>query len=248
MDNSPAQQPQGQPPAPMKKNEPTPAPAPAPGTDLAGELRAADADRERVADLLRDAYAEGRLTVDEHAERIEAAYNARTFGELEPLTRDLPSHPGPIRHNLTKPPLDAPAPAPQQQSSLPPARAESPTMLAVFGGAARKGRWRVGSHLKAVAVFGGVEIDLTDAVFESPEVVIEVIAVFGGVEIRVPENVTLQGSGAGIFGGFDVREQTSPDPYAPVVRIKGAAVFGGCEAKPKRGKKLKEWVRRQLEG
>ncbi|MFB7948314.1 DUF1707 domain-containing protein [Kitasatospora phosalacinea] len=242
MDNSPEQDPRGPLPAPLPKN----APVQAPGTDLAAELRASDADRERVADLLRDAYAEGRLTADEHGERIEAAYNARTFGELEPLTRDLPSHPGAIRHNLTKAPLEAPAPAPQP--ALPPARAESPTMVAVFGGASRKGRWRVGSHLKAVAVFGGIEIDLTDAVFESPEVVIEVVTVFGGVEVRVPENVSLHGGGAGVFGGFEVREQTSADPYAPVVRVKGAAVFGGVEAKPRRGKKLKEWVRRQLDG
>ncbi|QKW21363.1 DUF1707 and DUF2154 domain-containing protein [Kitasatospora sp. NA04385] len=245
MDDSPEQDPQGALPAQLSKNEPAPVPARAPGTDLAAELKASDADRERVADLLRDAYAEGRLTVDEHAERIEAAYGARTFGELEPLTRDLPSHPGAIRHNLTKPPLAA---APAAQAPLPPARAEAPTMLAVFGGAARKGRWRVGSHLKAVAVFGGIEIDLTDAVFESPEVVIEVYTVFGGVEIRVPENVSLHGGGAGVFGGFEVREQTAAEPYAPVVRVKGAAVFGGVEAKPRRGKKLKEWVRRQLDG
>ncbi|MFJ4676322.1 MULTISPECIES: DUF1707 domain-containing protein [unclassified Kitasatospora] len=245
MDNSPVQDPQGPLPAPLPKNEPAPAPDRTPGTDLAAELRASDADRERVADLLRDAYAEGRLTVDEHAERIEAAYGARTFGELEPLTRDLPGHPGPIRHNLTKAPLDDRAPAPKP--ALPPARAEAPTMVAVFGGAARKGRWRVGSHLKAVAVFGGIEIDLTDAVFESPEVVIEVVSVFGGVDIRVPENVSLHGGGAGVFGGFEVREQTSADPHAPVVRVKGAAVFGGVDAKPRRGKKLKEWVRRQLD-
>lgn len=119
-------------------------------------------------------------------------------------------------------------------------------MVAIFGGASRKGRWRVGSQLRAVAAFGGIEIDLTDAVFESPEVVIEVLAIFGGVEIKVPENVSLHGSGVGIFGGFDVKEQTAADPYAPVVRVKGTAVFGGCEAKPRKGKKLKEWVRKQL--
>ncbi|WP_174805568.1 DUF1707 domain-containing protein [Kitasatospora sp. MMS16-BH015] len=203
------------------------------------DLRASDADRERIAELLRDAYAEGRLTVEEHSERIEAAYAARTLGELVPLTRDLPSHQ----------PLSAPRPATTRAAApapLPPARTEAPTAVAVFGGASRKGRFRVGSHLRAVAVFGGVELDLTDAVFESPEVVIEVIAVFGGVDIRVPENVTLLGTGAGVFGGFDVKEQTSADPYAPVVRIKGAAVFGGVDAKPRRGKKLKEWVRKQL--
>ncbi|WP_405021506.1 DUF1707 domain-containing protein [Kitasatospora sp. NBC_00070] len=203
------------------------------------ELRASDADRERIAELLRDAYAEGRLTVEEHSERIEAAYNARTLGELAPLTRDLPAH----RPVSTEKPQGVTHRAPQL-----PARSESPTMMAVFGGTSRKGRWRVGSHLRAVAVFGGVEIDLSDAVFESPEVEIEVWAVFGGVDIKVPENVSLHGSGIGVFGGFDVREQTAADPYAPVVRVKGAAIFGGCEARPRRGKKLREWVRKQLDG
>ncbi|MGW4896219.1 DUF1707 SHOCT-like domain-containing protein [Kitasatospora sp. NPDC004240] len=221
----------------------TPAPRTAAGHApvAEAEMRASDADRERVAELLRDAYAEGRLDVEEHAERIEAAYKAKTMGELVPLTRDLPAH---RSVSFEKSPLDGERP--RQTAPQPPARQEAPTMVAVFGGASRKGRWRVGSHLKAVAIFGGVEIDLTDAVFESPEVVIEVAAVFGGVDIKVPENVSLHGGGVGIFGGFDVKEQTAADPYAPVVRVKGAAVFGGCEARPRRGKKLKEWVRKQL--
>lgn len=257
MDNSPPQDDPGQPPVPapvpMTKPEKTPEPRPARQPEAArgpvdhapvahAEMRVSDADRERVAELLRDAYAEGRLDAEEHAERIEAAYSAKTFGELVPLTRDLPAH-RPL--SFEKPPLAAPRPAPAAPQ-LPPARQESPSMVAVFGGASRRGRWRVGSHLRAFAAFGGVDIDLTDAVFESPEVEIEVTALFGGVEIRVPENVSLHGSGVGIFGGFDVKEQTAADPYAPVVRVKGIAVFGGCDAKPRRGKKVREWVRKQL--
>ncbi|MDH6705247.1 hypothetical protein P3T27_001955 [Kitasatospora sp. MAA19] len=250
MENSPPQDDPGQPPVPapvpMTKPEPKPELKPQPQPSHApvaqADLRVSDADRERIAELLRDAYAEGRLDADEHAERIGAAYAAKTFGDLVPLTRDLPGH-RPL--SFEKPPLQAPAPRPVAPA-LPPARQESASMVAVFGGASRRGRWRVGSHLRAFAAFGGVEIDLTDAVFESPEVEIEVTALFGGVEIRVPENVSLHGSGVGIFGGFDVKEQTAADPYAPVVRVKGVAVFGGCEAKPRRGKKLKEWVRKQL--
>ncbi|MCK2143397.1 DUF1707 domain-containing protein, partial [Streptomyces sp. WAC00276] len=64
-------------------------PPPAPPTAEA-ELRASDADRDRIADLLRDALAEGRLTAEEHSERIDGVYAARTLGELEPLVRDLP--------------------------------------------------------------------------------------------------------------------------------------------------------------
>ncbi|MFG3223208.1 DUF1707 domain-containing protein [Kitasatospora sp. NPDC048194] len=223
-------------PEPLAKPQPLHAPV------AEAELRVSDADRERVAELLRDAYAEGRLDADEHAERIGAAYAAKTFGDLAPLTRDLPTH-RPL--SFEKRPLDAPAPA-SAPAPAPPARQEAPSVVAIFGGAARKGRWRVGSHVTAFTAFGGVEIDLSDAVFESPEVEITVTAIFGGVEIRVPENVSLHGSGVGIFGGFDVREQTAADPYAPVVRVKGVALFGGCNAKPRRGKKLKEWVRKQL--
>ncbi len=240
VENTPSQDDQGQPPVPMTKSQVQPSPRPDATPVAEADLRASDADRERIAELLRDAYAEGRLTVEEHSERIEAAYTAKTLGELAPLTRDLPAH-RPI--SMEKP---AHAPTPSLPPSLPPARSEAPSMVAVFGGASRKGRWRVGSLLKAVAIFGGVEIDLTDAVFESPEVVIEVVAIFGGVDIKVPENVSLHGTGVGIFGGFDVKEQTSADPYAPVVLVKGAAIFGGCEAKPRRGKKLKEWVRKQI--
>ncbi len=55
-------------------------------------LRASDDDRERVAVVLREAYAAGRLTNEEFTERLDATYAARTFGDLVPLTADLPAH------------------------------------------------------------------------------------------------------------------------------------------------------------
>lgn len=54
------------------------------------EMRAADDDRERVADVLRTAHGEGRLTQDELLERIEATYEARTFRDLDSVIADLP--------------------------------------------------------------------------------------------------------------------------------------------------------------
>ncbi len=53
-------------------------------------IRAADADRERVADRLRKASAEGRLLTEELEERLEAVFSARTYGDLEAVTGDLP--------------------------------------------------------------------------------------------------------------------------------------------------------------
>ncbi|WP_042368647.1 DUF1707 SHOCT-like domain-containing protein [Streptacidiphilus neutrinimicus] len=190
-----------------------------------GDMRASDADRERVAEALRDAYAEGRLDAEEHSQRLDAAYAAKTLGELVPLTRDLPVHDG-VR------PKPAAAPAPAQE---PVPASGSNEIVAIFGGSVRKGRFRAGRFMRARAIFGGIEIDLTEAVFDAPELVIEVNAIFGGVEVKVPDNVSLHGGGAGIFGGFDVREEEGTDPNGPVVTIRGKAVFGGVSASRRRG-------------
>ncbi len=56
-------------------------------------IRASDMDRESVVTILRDAYAEGRLTLDEFEERMAGAYAARTWGDLRDLTADLPVQP-----------------------------------------------------------------------------------------------------------------------------------------------------------
>ncbi|HZP53676.1 DUF1707 domain-containing protein [Actinocrinis sp.] len=53
-------------------------------------LRASDADRERIVEQLRQHTADGRLTMDEFEQRMSAAYAAKTYGELAQLTRDLP--------------------------------------------------------------------------------------------------------------------------------------------------------------
>ena len=59
------------------------------GPVVGGNLRASDADRDQVATLLSTAYAEGRLTREEHDERIGELMVAKTFDDLIPLTRDL---------------------------------------------------------------------------------------------------------------------------------------------------------------
>src|ERR1700754_103016 len=60
-------------------------------------LRASDTDRDQVVDVLRDALMSGRLSQEEHSDRLEQTWQARTLGELEPITRDLlvPGQPAP---------------------------------------------------------------------------------------------------------------------------------------------------------
>ncbi|MFH8464521.1 DUF1707 domain-containing protein [Streptomyces sp. NPDC017991] len=197
------------------------------------DLRASDADRDRIADMLRDAHAEGRLTAEEHAERVEEVFRAKTVGELEPLVRDLPAahRPRPSGAFATAP--NRPAPG-----AIPPVADEN--VVAVFSAAVRRGRWRVGRRTHAYAIFGSVEIDLSEAIFEHQQVVIKAISVFGSVEVRVPENVSLRGSGGGVLGSFEVDTLDSGEQDAPVVYVDGLAVLGSIEAKPKRGKLIED--------
>ncbi|MFE2290326.1 DUF1707 domain-containing protein [Streptomyces sp. NPDC059452] len=219
----------------LEKQPQQPAPSAPPPTAAASPagfapgdgLRASDADRDRIADILREAMAEGRLTADEHAERVDLVYRAKTVGELQPLVRDLPAPSG----------TSAPRPGPQPYTYGPEAPdGPADNLVAVFSSATRKGRWRVGPRTNAFSLFGSVEIDLTEALFSQRLTVINATAIFGSVDIRVPENITLRGSGTGVLGGFAVRSLESVDPEAPVVVVNGYSVFGDVNAKPKRGK------------
>lgn len=191
------------------------------------DLRASDADRDRIAGILREALAEGRLDAEEHAERIDAVYRAKTLGELEPMVRDLPAPGGAARTARQPSAAEAYGPVPDQ------------SLVAVFSASTRKGRWRVPGRINAVAIFGSVEIDLTEALFPQQQVQINVTALFGSVEIRVPENLTLRSSGSGVLGSFEVATNDAVEPDAPIVQVNGYAVLGSVEARPKRG----AWVR-----
>jgi hypothetical protein len=56
-----------------------------------GQMRAADADRDRVVEFLNTAFSEGRLSKDEYDARLESALSARTYADLDQLVTDLPA-------------------------------------------------------------------------------------------------------------------------------------------------------------
>jgi hypothetical protein len=198
-------------------------------------LRASDTDRDQVVEVLRDALMTGRLTQDEHSERLEQALQARTLGELEPITQDLAVPGQPFQPVAAAAPSNSPVPIEEPANP-----ADSfDTMIGIFGGGERSGRWRVKRRTNAFCVFGGYDLDMTDAVFEGREVTIWAFAIFGGIDITVPDSVEVRNEGVGIFGGFAARGGDSPDPNAPVVVVKGLALFGGVggQSSSKRHKK-----------
>ncbi|MEV7562547.1 DUF1707 domain-containing protein [Streptomyces sp. NPDC089795] len=193
------------------------------------ELRASDADRDRVVERLRDAVAEGRLDMEEFEERLDAAYKSRTYAELEPLTRDLPAPTGG--------PLTTATAAAEPWSGRIGGAGGSATAVAVMSGFQRKGRWTVPARFDAVAFWGGGELDLREAEFGQREVVINCVAVMGGIEITVPPGVELDVRGVGFMGAFDQRDDPGPvERGAPRVVVTGFAFWGGVEVKVKRRK------------
>jgi hypothetical protein len=195
-------------------------------TDDAPELRASDADRERVAEVLRDAVAEGRLDMTEFEERLDATYRARTYGDLEPITRDLPagrvaSAPAVSLHKET-------AGRGSWAGRVTGGEGSSSWAVAVMSGFQRKGAWTVPKRFNCFAFWGGGEIDLREANFADGEVEINCVAIMGGMQVIVPPGVEVVVRGIGVMGGFDHREEGVPgEPGAPRVIVTGFAFWGG---------------------
>ncbi|MFF4246764.1 DUF1707 domain-containing protein [Streptomyces sp. NPDC001822] len=208
------------------------------------DMRASDAERERVAETLREAVAEGRLEMDEFEQRLDATYRARTHGELVPLVQDLPVPGTPDRP--TTGPVAARTGRDADWAGRIGGRATSSGAFAFWGGFSRKGRWTVGRQFTAFAMWGGGEIDLREAHFAERDVVIRCFTIMGGMQVTVPPDLDVQVSGLGVMGGFGEHskiDEEDPHPDSPRVRITGFALMGGVGVERKRSKAEKRRLR-----
>ncbi|GAB3206478.1 DUF1707 SHOCT-like domain-containing protein [Marinactinospora thermotolerans] len=198
-------------------------------------IRASDADRDRVADRLREALAEGRLTPEEHSERIDALYRSKTLGDLVPITADLPAAGVPSTDEPTGLSVSS-----EEAHRIAAGGQGRENIIAVFGGADRKGRWLVEPHTNASVLFGGIDLDLREAVLSRREVVIQCAVIFGGLDIIVPPGVRVINSTTAIFGGTSMNGvDTMTDPNSPTIRLTGTCLFGGIDVRVKKPKKKK---------
>jgi hypothetical protein len=177
-----------------------------------------------VAEVLREAAGNGRITLDELDERLDRVYSAKTYAELEPVTRDLPEHapPGPGG--------GPPGGVPGRARAFPAGRVGGtpghPFLLAVMGTSSRRGRWVVPRRHTSVAMMGHVHLDLRDAQFAGPQITIRALALMGRVRVTVPEGVEVEVSGLELLGTVR-RNASGPGlPGGPRVRIVGLALMG----------------------
>jgi hypothetical protein len=173
---------------------------------MSGELekRASDAEREQVVVRLRDASAEGRLTLEEFADRTALAYRARSHAELEPLTADLPAGPTPLSRRK-----------PVRWGGV------------LIGEINRKGRWRLSDKTRLVMGIGDCHLDLRAAELDGDEVTITITQLIGDTTVVVPRHVDVELSGFFLIGDKSV---TGPDeelpPSAPRVHVRGFGLIG----------------------
>jgi hypothetical protein len=181
--------------------------------------RASDAEREETVARLREAAAEGRLTVEELDERIDAAYGASTRSDLEPLTADLPEGAPP-------------------SGRVEPGGGGTSFLLGLLGAGDRRGRWRVAERVTVINVLGGADLDLREATLAAREVTIRVFSLLGGSDIIVPDDVQVELSSVAVLGG-DALKLTGPEPPpgAPVVHVRTFSLLGGTDVKSGRGRR-----------
>ncbi|NUR06569.1 MAG: DUF1707 and DUF2154 domain-containing protein [Nocardioidaceae bacterium] len=188
-------------------------------------LRISDDDRHKVAEVLRQAAGEGRIDLDELDQRLEATYQAKTYGELVPITADLPT--AAAAKNV------APRPQPTMPVGAAPSHASS---ISVMSDTKRLGQWQVGSAHAAFSLMGSVTLDLREAAFETREVVINANAIMGEVTVIVNAHTAVVIDGFGVMGEYSEQRSKVPAQVtadSPVVRLRGMALMGAVHVQRK---------------
>ncbi|WP_152362565.1 DUF1707 SHOCT-like domain-containing protein [Microlunatus speluncae] len=181
-------------------------------------LRVGHSERDAAAEALRDAAADGRITLEELDERLERALLARTYGELDALFEDL----------QTASPAVSPAPASPAHPQLPGYSAED--RLVLSGGMSsekRSGTWDVPPFIRIEGGAGTVRLNCLEARPLASVIDIEVVGAMGTMVIVTPEdwaaNTDRLSKG---WGSVASKIATTPGPGKPLLLLHGTVGMG----------------------
>jgi hypothetical protein len=172
------------------------------------EIRASDAERDATVDRLREAAAEGRLTLEELSDRIEAAAGAVMRSDLAALTSDLPARA--LAGGVVQPPD-----------------------VRALGDIKRSGSWMLPAESRFRTYFGTIKLDLRQAQIAVEETHIHAWTLFGNVDLLVPEGVEVEIRTKTPIGRLR-HEAAPPAPGAPRIVLTGGTFFGDVRVRHRR--------------
>src|SRR3954451_57885 len=172
------------------------------------DVRASDTERDACVERLRAAAAEGRLSFEELADRIEVASGAVMRSDLARLVADLPGTA--VAHPDATPSLRA------------------------MGDIARSGAWVVPADSRFRTFMGNIKLDLRQATITEPEVRIHAWTLFGNVDLLVPEGVEVEVQARPTVGKLKYEAGAAVVPGAPRIVLTGGTAFGDVRVRHRR--------------
>ncbi|MEV1291839.1 DUF1707 domain-containing protein [Pseudonocardia sp. NPDC049635] len=187
-----------------------------------GEIRISDADREAAAKRLHDALAEGRITVTELEERLDAVYAARTARELRPPLADLPGS-------------DLIAPQASSAPAGPVGGADRVHLRTGAGTVKRSGDWQVPAAMKLTTSMGTIHLDLSEVRRVPPRIDIEVSTGMGEIVIVLPDGGSADVDAvSGSWGEVRTKVPSTPGGSGPHIVVHGKVGMGSLTVRGSR--------------
>jgi len=190
------------------------------------EDRPIETVREEVIDQLIMNYSHGRLSYDAFERRLDVAMASKDNKEIAALSADLDLNVDKEYQETKQRDFYANV-SPNDNENI-------EHLVNIFGGSDRSGMWTVPKELRSISIFGGSNIDFSEATFSQKNTTIKVFCLFGGDNIYVPENVNVVSKAFCIFGGVSNKAPSIADRNAPTIIIEGFCIFGGLDIKLKR--------------
>lgn len=204
-----------------------------------GALRVSHADRDQVAEALRVAAGDGRLTSDELDERLEKALTARTYDDLVPLLADLPAATAALS------PLSGALAAVTGGGVAPRAAKELVTIETTSGQSKRDGRWTVPARMQLKTRSGQIRLDFTEAIITQPTLHIDAEVRSGQITLVTKPGIAVDLEDVSVRSG-QVKVRAPWGDGAPAflrITVAGTCGSGQIIARPPR-RSFWQWLRR----
>jgi hypothetical protein len=189
------------------------------------EDRPIETVREEIIDKLIYNYSNGVISNEAFERRLDQAMVSEVHQEIVDLGADLET-PDNEQYSAQK----------ERQFNVNYGSHEADNtdnIISIFGGNTRSGQWAVPREVRVFTIFGGADIDFSDAIFTTPNVTIKICCLFGGDNIYIPENVNVVSKAFCIMGGIDNKAPSIATRQAPTITIEGVVLFGGLDIKIK---------------